>query len=193
MHAYDGGAIWLSDGSLIIDSEVSLMFSHNSAGTSGGAILLQNGKLVATTNANLNFSNNSGIYGGGLLLRKLIVQVDTDGILFYNNKGSNGGALYFNSGIMYINANKSVKFIMNIAQDKGGAIFIERVSIPLLLLIIFPDYSFCISRRCSLYHALLFHNHSWISVEYSVYKQCSIRCWWSSIFSVCITLYIHDH
>ena len=125
MHAYDGGAIWLSDGSLIIDSEASLTFSHYSAGINGGAILLQNGKLIATANANMNFSNNSAIYGGAFLLRNSIAQVDTDGILFYKNRGSNGGALCFNPGIMYINANKSVKVIMNVAQDKGGTIFIE--------------------------------------------------------------------
>jgi hypothetical protein len=65
---------------LIVDSEASLIFSHNSVGTSGGAVLLQNRKLIATTNAKLNFSSNSASYGGALVLRNSIAQVNTDGI-----------------------------------------------------------------------------------------------------------------
>ena len=129
----DGGAVWLSNGTLVVDSEASLTFSHNSAGTNGGAFLLQNGQLIATAKANLNFNNNSAIYGGGFLLRSSVAHVGTDGINFVNNKGANGGALYFNYGTMYVNTNKTVTFIMNVAQDKGGAIFIETGAQPSII------------------------------------------------------------
>ena len=110
---------------LIVDSEANLTFSHNSAHKSGGAVLLVNVKLIINVNANFNFSNNSAFYGGALILRNSTAHVDTDGIQFYNNRGSLGGALYFNHGTMYINSNKSIKFIINTTQIKGSAIYIE--------------------------------------------------------------------
>ena len=122
-YAEYAGAIWLSNGTLMVDSEANLRFSHNSAGNSGGAVLLDNGKLIVNANANLNFSNSSAVYGGALQLRNSIAHVDTDGIQFYNNTASWGGAMFFAYGTMYINTNKCVKFITAIIAV--GAIFIE--------------------------------------------------------------------
>ena len=51
--------------------------------------------------------------------------MDTSGVLFHNNRGSFGGAWYFIYSTMNISSNKSMKFIMNTAQIKGGAIYIE--------------------------------------------------------------------
>ena len=50
--------------------------------------------------------------------------MDTSGILFHNNRGSFGGALHFFCSTMNISSNNSVKFIINTAQVKGGAISI---------------------------------------------------------------------
>ena len=121
----DGGAIWLSNGALHIDADASLSFSHNSAVINGGAVKLINGELIISANANLNFINNSALGGGAVFLENLTILVDTDTIHFYNNRGMWGGAMYFMYGTMYINSNKSVKFITNTAQLQGGAIYIE--------------------------------------------------------------------
>ena len=122
--ARDGGAIWFGNGTVIVDSEANLTFSHNSVDISGGAIILTNGELIASANTVLNFSNNSAFYAGALMLNNSTAHVDTDGFQFYSNKGLKGGAMYFAHGSLYINANKSVMFVMNTAQIQGGAIFV---------------------------------------------------------------------
>ena len=80
--AWCGGALFLNNGMLIVDSEVSLKFHHNSvyALGSSGAVLLENGKLIVNINANLTFTNNFAFYGGALELRKSTAHVDTNGI-----------------------------------------------------------------------------------------------------------------
>ena len=121
---YSGGAIWLNYGALNIDTDASLIFSHNHAGGSGGAVYLQNGELIVNSNAKLNFSNNfSFSEGGALVLDNATIHVDTNNVCFFNNSANSfGGAIYIIYGTMYIN---SMEFITNNAQAKGGAIYIE--------------------------------------------------------------------
>lgn len=45
-HAHDGGAIFLVNGTLNINSNASLTFSHNAIGSKGGAVYLGNGELI---------------------------------------------------------------------------------------------------------------------------------------------------
>ena len=127
--AYSGGAIWLSDGTLNIDTDASLTFSHNNSayGLGGGAIYLQNGDLIVNSNTKVNFRNNFAFTeGGALLLDNATIHVDTDTVQFSNNNANAwGGAMYIRYGTVYINSDKSMKFIMNTAQAKGGAIYID--------------------------------------------------------------------
>ena len=193
-YASDGGAVWLGNGTLIVDSEASLRLSHNSvdATGSGGAVLLENGKLIVKANANLNFSNNFAIYGGALILRNSTAHVDTDGIQFYNNRGSWGGAMYFVYGTMYINTNKSVKFIMNTAQVKGGAIHIQSGVYPSIIvgnyskLLLFNNSAFqggALSITSSLFmitvgyqSSIQFINNTAFDVGGAVYSKSSPPC-----------------
>ena len=46
VHLHNGGAICLRDGALNIGSNVSVRFSHNSAGWNGGAVILWNGQMI---------------------------------------------------------------------------------------------------------------------------------------------------
>ena len=85
-----------------IGTRASVIFMNNTAGVAGEAVSMS---LELT---------NSAAY------------VNSSGIEFYDNRTSNsGGAMYFFYGTMIINTNKSVIFIMNSAQVKGGAIHIE--------------------------------------------------------------------
>ena len=84
--AYGGGAVWLTNGMLIVDSEASLRLSHNSASGGGGAVTLHNGELITNIDARLNFNNNSAIRkGGAVYLANSTVFVNANTIYFYNN------------------------------------------------------------------------------------------------------------
>ena len=124
VHVYEGGALWLINGALNVDTNASMSFSHNSASTYGGAARLQNGELIINTNVKLNFSNNSALKGGAVNFKNMTICLDTNSFHFYNNRGTLGGAIFFNYGTMHINFNRSVKFITNTALQ-GGAIYIE--------------------------------------------------------------------
>ena len=52
-----GGAIYIKHGTLNIDKDACVRFSHNSVGTTGlgGAVLLHNGELIVNNNASLIF------------------------------------------------------------------------------------------------------------------------------------------
>ena len=100
----------------------------------------------------LTFSHNSADVGGALRLVKSIVHVNSSGIEFYDNRASNGGgAIGFSYGTMVISTKKSVQFVVNSAQRRGGAIFIEEGVHPTIIV---GNYAkliqLCISRRCSL-------------------------------------------
>ena len=58
-------------GTLNIDSNASLTFSHNVVSSDGGAVHLRNGELIINTNAKLNFTHNSARLGGAVYLNNL--------------------------------------------------------------------------------------------------------------------------
>ena len=120
--AFEGGAVGLRNGTLIVDTKASVKFSHNSAGAtgSGGAIWLYYGMLTVTVNASLNFNNDSWRCSH---INKINFHIDSDHFHPCNNRAIWGGAMFFSLALMYIN--KSVKFVMNTARDYGGAIFIK--------------------------------------------------------------------
>ena len=120
-----GGAFYLDNGKMIINTNATLKFYYNQAHWNGGALYLDNGEMIINTSASLTFSKNSATHGGAAYLINSTIHVDTDAIHFHGNSGYWGGAIYFRYGTMYINSNRSVKFIANAAQLQGGAIFIE--------------------------------------------------------------------
>ena len=115
----------MSDGMITVGTDSYVIFTYNRA-TLGGAIWLANAKLIINSEANLIFSHNCATSNGGALESvNSTVHVNTSGITFYNNKAPYGGAINFCYGTMIINTNKSVNFTMNSARVKGGAINIE--------------------------------------------------------------------
>ena len=116
-------------GMITVGAESCVVFTYNRARIpqGGGAISLYSATLIVDSEANLTFSHNSGGFGGALALINSSALVNTSGIEFYGNRATiSGGAILFTYGIMIINTNKSVKFIMNSAQVQGGAFFIEK-------------------------------------------------------------------
>ena len=129
--AHSGGAVFLKTGTITVGIESNVVFAYNLVSYGyGGAIWLSDGALNIGTNANLNFSNNmireiqpdNG--GGAVFIRNSTIHVNTYAINFYGNRGTLGGAMYFEYTIMHIKSNTSVMFIANTAQVKGGAIHI---------------------------------------------------------------------
>ena len=121
----NGGAVELRDGIITVGAESCVIFTYNRA-VYGGAIELASAKLIINSEANLIFSHNCATSNGGALqLVNSTVHVNTSGIEFYNNRAPYGGAINSFYGTMIININKSVNFIMNSAQFKGGAINME--------------------------------------------------------------------
>ena len=108
------------------ESCVIFTYNHVRVPQVGGAIWLSNATLIVDSEANLIFSHNSADFGGALTLMNSTVHVNTSGIKFYGNRATrSGGAIDFIYGTMNIYTNKSVNFTMNSAQVRGGAIYIE--------------------------------------------------------------------
>ena len=121
----DGGAVYMWGGMITIDAESCVIFTYNRAEFSG-AIGILSGKLIVDRKANLTFSHNSAHVAGAIRLVNSIIHVNSSGIEFYDNRASNrGGAMVFFYGSMIIRTKKLVKFVVNSAQVKGGAIVIE--------------------------------------------------------------------
>ena len=125
-----GGAVNMLGEMIAVGVESCVIFAYNHARVlGGGAIMLFSATLIVDSEANLIFGHNSGMFGGALVLENSIVHVNTSGIEFYSNRATTfGGAMCFLYGTMIINSNVSVKFVMNSAQVKGGAIQIEAVA-----------------------------------------------------------------
>ena len=73
----------------------------------------------------LNLNNNSALKGGAIYLYNSTIHVNTDTILFYDNRDSWRGAIYLVYGTIHINPNKSLEFVKNTAQVQGTAIYVE--------------------------------------------------------------------
>ena len=73
------------------------------------------------------FANNSGTNGGALFMYSSTLTIDINGnVTFINNSALyRGGAIYLSSSIFNISAGANVVFIQNSAIDKGGAIYVE--------------------------------------------------------------------
>ena len=191
-----GGAVNMVGGMITVGAESCVIFTYNHARVpnGGGAISLQSATLIVDSEANLTFSHNSADFGGALVLMNSTLYVNTSGIKFYGNRATrSGGAIDFFYGIMIINTNKSVKFIMNSAKRRGGAIYIEVGVHPTIIvgnyskLLFFNNYAFqggaLYSRMPSLLVATVEHqssiqfiNNTAFDVGGAVYSQSSLPC-----------------
>ena len=123
---YSGGAVLFFGGIITVGAESCVTFTYNRAmAVDGGAVWLSDGKLIIDREANLTFSHNSAVHGGALKLSNSKIHMNTNNIEFHDNRASFGGALYLVYGTIVISTNKCVKFIMNCALVQGGAIYLE--------------------------------------------------------------------
>ena len=189
-----GGAVKLWDGMITVGAESSVIFTYNHAYGGGGAIGLDHGTLIVEQKANLIFSHNSANVGGALRLLNSIVHVNSSGIEFYDNRASSsGGAIGFLYGTMVISTKILVQFIMNSAQKRGGAIFIQEGVHPTIIvgnytkLILFNNSAFQGGAVYSSMPSLLmttmgyqssiqFINNTAFDVGGAVYSQSSQPC-----------------
>ena len=189
-----GGAVDMAHGMITVGTESYVIFTYNHA-TQGGAINLYSGMLIIDSEANLIFSHNSADSDGGALsLENSTVHVNTSGIEFYDNRASHhGGAITVMYGSMIIHSNKSVKFVMNSVQLKGGAIYIDNGIHPAIIvgsyskLLFFNNSAFqggalyntmpsLLMTTVGYLSSILFINNTAFDVGGAVYSQSSHPC-----------------
>ena len=92
---------------------------------SGIAIFSKSSNI--TLSGNVLFVDNIGMDGGALFMHSSTLTVEADAnVTFFNNSAlDRGGALYLSSSTFYISDGANITFIRNSALDKGGAIYIE--------------------------------------------------------------------
>ena len=121
-----GGAVYMVDGMMAIGTESCVIFTYNHASKNGGALMLANATLIVDREANLTFSHNSADEdGGALTLTNSTAHVNTNNVKFYDNRGLFGGAMHSAYSTTIINTNSSMKFVVNSAKVRGGAICIQ--------------------------------------------------------------------
>ena len=134
-----GGAVFGNYATMHIAAKARVVFMNNSAEYLGGAVSLQDGMITVGVESCVIFKYNHALGGGAIRLTNSTIHVNTNGMEFYNNKAMTfGGAIKLFYGTIIINTNKSLKFTMNSAQVKGGAIYIE---VDIRPSIIVGDYS----------------------------------------------------
>ena len=119
----NGGAVYGHGTMIHIGAKARVVFMNNTAGYAGGAVYMYDGRITVDAESGVN--NHAAKYGGALSLENPTAHMNTSSVEFYDNRASYGGAITFMYGSMIINTNKSVKFIMNSAKIRGGAIYIE--------------------------------------------------------------------
>ena len=134
---YFGGAIYVlsADDTSYFGSYTgieSCIFSRNVAELSGGALFFANLEDHTMTLNFLNSSfkyNQAGDKGGAIVWSCVTLDCHTridSGFDAIGNSAQNGGAMYVDGvDIRYIIDNATIKFTENIAESKGGALFIQ--------------------------------------------------------------------
>ena len=144
-----GGAVQLMIGTITFGNKSNVHFANNSAHDScGGAIFLNNGVLNIDTDAGLIFSHNhAGLNGGAIYIESVpssVIVGDFAKLLLLNNSAFQGGALCAvqSSFIISVGYQSNVQFINNTAFDVGGAVYAETQSAaPCLFTVTDLDYS----------------------------------------------------
>ena len=120
---------------------------YNSRGLHGGAIYISVASLYINSNTSVKFIMNTGqIEGGAISIgacipSSCIILDNFSKLLFFNNSGFRGGALYTTASSYPIKVGyqSSVQFINNTAFDVGGAVYAVESAAPCLVMV--TDYS----------------------------------------------------
>ena len=128
--AFTGGAMYLSNGAIIAETQSIVIFAYNSAyGTKGGgAMALTNATFNINVNASLRFSNNTAAsYGGAIRLTSGQLNISTDAnVNFSNNSAAfSGGAVFLHYSAIHIGTNAAIDFYSNRASIGGGAMYFK--------------------------------------------------------------------
>ena len=188
-----GGAVSGNYATMHIGAKARVVFMNNSADFLGGAVSIQDGMITVGVESCMTFIYNHALSGGALRLLNSTVHVNTSGIEFYRNRATYGGAIIFTYSSIIINTNKSVNFVANLAQVKGGAIYIEAGVHPAIIvgnyskLLIFNNSAFQGGALYSTMPSLLmttvgyqssiqFINNTAFDVGGAAYSQSSLPC-----------------
>ena len=125
-----GGCISAYDVELCNNDTVN--FLRNSTGSKGGAVAVLNswsgeplGGALMKGNGAISFEENSAQDGGGAICASFIEIVDNTGsVSFCDNRAVCGGALY-GSEVTITGNVTGIEFCRNVAEDSGGAIYME--------------------------------------------------------------------
>ena len=153
--AETGGALFITESSLSVQSN-SLLIANNTASRNGGGVYASQSRLLTVTNSFTQIDSNTAILGGGgLYLMSSTLDVGQDTLYITENRAheAGGGLHAANSSIMIEGVlhctnnhakngggfslerytrlygksaeNDSIDFVSNIASDHGGALYIN--------------------------------------------------------------------
>ena len=119
-----GGALYVTDESIVSFDGETTVFSNNVADTSGGAIYVAGGSVVSWKGQNTSFIDNlSDLDGGAATIRDGSVASWSGAVSFSNNTcGGHGGAVYA-SGHTKVAWDGPTYFFNNTAGYYGGGIY----------------------------------------------------------------------
>ena len=143
-----GGALLLQNSTAHVNTS-GIEFYDNRASV-GGAIFITYGSININTNKSLKFITNSAQVNGGAIyieagVRPSIIVGDYSKLFFFNNSAFQGGALYNTMPSLLMTTvgyQSSIQFVNNTAFDVGGAVY-SQSSQPCIFMI--TDYSAKIS------------------------------------------------
>jgi len=116
-----GGALMLTQSTTTFNSS-NILFENNTSASQGGAIYCYYSSASFTAKNDISFISNSSLGDGGAIkLSHSPMSFTAEKILFINNIGCNGGALFY-AGTVIFNVS-SIIFENNTAIAAGGAIY----------------------------------------------------------------------
>ena len=122
--ATNGGAIALTDGSLVIKGR-AVTFSDNLA-LFGGALYIQ---LSTTVELRGNFTKNTAKYGGGAVCILNTAIVTMNGVFLQNSALYGGAVKIFHSKVVIIPGERSTLFSNNTATISGGSMILKQCTL----------------------------------------------------------------
>ena len=134
-----GGAMYIEQSQVTVNR--ALLLFVNSFAYQGGAMFLSNSSIIIYEYNKVRLVNNTALTGGGAICLYSASHISVDEhstLVFRNNSARRGGALYFiQSGSLRVGSDSYIKFSYNFAKNYGGAIYSDDQRCPF----IFSSYS----------------------------------------------------
>ena len=173
----ENGAVLFSStySDVAFNGNVTVTFESNKASKNGGSINLDdNSNAIFDGNSTVAFGQNTATMGGAMYCNRhsyVVVEGNTK-VDFIANKAVHGGALNIQQSIIEFTSNSSTRFIYNVANKSGGAVYFSTnftASFDNEIVVIFHQNS-AILHGGAIYGELIENNQSKISSKFADIK-----------------------